>query len=350
LGQFPRPTQHGLHRALAQIRLRERVPIWRLRLIFGAMAMLLSELVMWQNPPGRAWYEWPALLILYVSLGAIILDLVVRFQVYTPAALGIVSGVYGLISASVINHTAFENIPFGLLVRGMGLQVGAGFLALMLFVAVLRGRPPDAAHIAAAAALGVAWGIWIHWWPMQEAVGWGRISVEDGQLWVIAGLALVGALFMVAAPRFGAFRESHFGLYWWEMILVAVPLLVALLVGMFQNVVPFVPLLLPAAILTFCLWSLDFQKSGHEPSILANLMFVAPNLTTYVTLAVVFLLAGALAYPLVAGADSPVGIVLYVVVLGFGSAWLPFASGLIFWSLLRTGNTASRRRARRKRE
>ena len=113
------------------------------------------------------------------------------------------------------------------------------------------------------------------------------------------------------------------------------PLFVTLLVGMIQRVIPFVPLVFPAAIGAFCVWALRQQFREDEPSVLGNLTFLAPNLLTYVALAVVFLLAGALAYPLVSDIDSPVGVALYVAVLGFGAAWLPFASGLIFWAGLR---------------
>lgn len=331
--QLP-PIVENLRR---QINLKGRLPVWRLRLVFGGTLMLFSELVMWQNPPGRALVEWPVLFALYVSLGALILDLIARFGAHTPAALGLASGVYGLAAASVINHAAFENLPYGLLVRAMGLQVGAGFLALMLFVIVLRGRPPEPLQVGAAALVGAAWGVWLHWWPIQPSAGWGPVTMEYAQLVLVAGLALVGALYAVVAPRFGTLRESQMGLYWWEMVLVGAPLFAALMVGMIQRVIPFGPLLFPAAIGAFCVWALRQQSREDEPSILGNLTFLAPNLISYVAMAVVFLLAGALAYPLVTDLDSPVGAALYVVLLGFGAAWLPFASGLIFWAGLRRG-------------
>jgi hypothetical protein len=302
---------------------------------------------MWQNPPARAWYEWPVLLILYVALGSIMLDLVVRFQAHTPAALGLASGVYGLVSAAVINHTAFENMPLGLLSRGLGLQVGAGFLSLMLFVTVMRGKPPQVLELLAAAAVGVAWGIWVHWYPIQESVGWGLVASETAQLFVLPALILVGLMVQFVAPRFGTFRETQFGLFWWEMILTGVPLFVALLVGMIQNAVPFIPLLLPIIIGAYCIWALDYQCPKYDPSILGNLTFIAPNLITYVIFAIIFLATGALSYSLVPDAASPVGIAMYFVVLGFGTAWLPFASGLILWAYLRKEAPPRRRGKRR---
>jgi hypothetical protein len=38
---------------------------------------------------------------------------------------------------------------------------------------------------------------------------------------------------------------------------------------------------------------------------------------------------------------------MYFIVLGFGSAWLPFASGLMLWSLLRTEYRPRQRKKRR---
>jgi hypothetical protein len=109
-----------------RIRVRERLPVWGLRLILGVILLTLSELVMWQNPPAHRLLDWPVLLILYVALAAILLDLTVRFQARGPATLLLVSGVYGLVSAAIINHGAFDNLPYSLIVRGMGLQTGAG--------------------------------------------------------------------------------------------------------------------------------------------------------------------------------------------------------------------------------
>lgn len=337
-------VRQRLRRLPGQIKLRERLPVWRLRLIFGALLLTLSELVMWQNPIRREVYEWPVLLALYTALGAIMLDLTARYQAHTPAAVGLVSGLYGLVSSSIINHRALYDIPLGLLVHGMGLQVGAGFLGLMLFVIILRGRRPDLREIGAAAAVGLAWGLWVHWYPVQPSVNWGPVALESAQTYLLIGLAIVGVLFFVVAPRFGSFRETQFALYWWEMIVVGVPLYIAAFVGLIQNVILLPALLLPIAVGAYCVWALRFQQPEVDPSLLAQITFIAPNLITYIILALTFLATGSVSYSLVNGPDSPLGVAIYFVVLGFGTAWLPFASGLIFWMLLRSEYRPKRRR------
>ncbi|HRE48662.1 MAG TPA: hypothetical protein PLD47_13135 [Aggregatilineales bacterium] len=321
-----------------KIKPRTRLTEWRIRLTFGMVLLVLSELVVWQNPPRRTGFDWVALYILYTALGAIFLDLVVRFQVATPAALGLASGVYGLAASSLINHTAYENIPFGLLSRGMGLQVGAGFLALMFFLIVMRGKAPEPLPIASAGVVGVAWALWGHWYPLQATVGWGLATMETLQLYTVIGLMILAILFSTLPPRFGTLRETRFTLLWWEGILVGVPLFISVLVGMINGAIPALIFLIPVVLVAYCLWALRWQKDrrGYEPSILAELTYIAPNLITYVIMAGMFLFAGGVAYPLVEGKDAPLGVVIYYTVVGFGTAWLPFASGLIFWEVLRT--------------
>src|SRR5437868_2588862 len=146
-----------LRQLLQRIKVRERLPVWGLRLLLGAILLTLSELVMWQNPPSRSPLDWLGLLILYVGLAAILMDVVVRFQVRSPATLVLASGLYGLVSSALINHSAFENIasgPYGLLVRGLGLQTAAGLYGLLLFIVVMRGKQAEPLQAAGAAAVG----------------------------------------------------------------------------------------------------------------------------------------------------------------------------------------------------
>jgi hypothetical protein len=311
-----------------RINIRERLPVWRLRLILGGMLMFFSEIVMWQNPLARSPLEWPVLLVLYVAQAAILLDLVVRFQANEIASLFLVCGMYGLVNSAVISHIALEQVPVSLLVRGMALQTGAAFYGLMFFISVMRGKQPDGIQALFAVAIGVLWGIWLHWYPLQR--GWGLVSLETAQLTIAIALVLLGAGIFVVAPRFKVYREEHILLLWWEMVLVGVPLFIALLVAMLQNLVPFIPLLLVFAIGAFIAWTLFYQREGYDPSIFAQMTFASPNFITFIALSILFVAAGTLAYSLVTDADSPVGVGTYWLIVVLGSAWLPGASILLF--------------------
>src|SRR5678815_296270 len=74
-----------------------------------------------------------------------------------------------------------------------------------------------------------------------------------------------------------------------------------------------------------------YQRYGTDPSILAQIMFPAPNTITYIVLAVAFLAAGNVAYSFVNGADAPVGIAGFWIAFAFGTLGLPLALFAIFW-------------------
>ncbi len=321
-----------------RIRVRDRLPVWGLRVLLGAILLTLSELVMWQNPPARSLLDWLVLLILYIGLAAILMDLVVRYQVRDPATLILISGIYGLVSSTIISHSAFDNIaagPYGLLVRGLGLQTAAGLYGLLFFIVVMRGKQTEPLQALGAAAIGLLWGIWVHWYPIQEKVNWGLVPIETASLYMIVALIFVGVLVAVVVPRFRTFAELKLQLEWWEAIVAGLPLFIALLIGMLQNIIPFVWLLVLVAVGAFIVWALHNQRQGTDPSILAEITFAAPNILTYILLSVTFFVAGGLAYNLVANKDSVAGIIVYWIAFAFGTFGLPAASLMIFWRVFK---------------
>lgn len=318
-----------------RIRIRERLPIWGLRLILGVILTTLSELVMWPNPPAHALFDWPVLLVLYVALAAILMDLTVRFQARGIATILPVSGLCGLVSGAIINRSTFSALPYSLIAQGLGMQTGAMLFGLLLYVSIMRGKQVNALQVAAAAALGVLWGIWVHWSPLRSSAKWGLVPIETAQLYMLPALLLIGALVAVAAPRFRFFREKQMELAWWETIVAGAPLFIVLIVGMLQSIIPFLWMIAVIAIGGFIVWTLFQSRGGYEPSILAEALFAAPNTITYIVLAITFLMAGTIAYNFVTDADSPVGIVVYLIILACGFAWLPGASILLLLQVLR---------------
>jgi hypothetical protein len=318
-----------------RIRIKERLPVWGLRLILGVMLLTLSELVMWQNPTTHTALDWAALLVLYIALAAILMDLTVRFQANSIPSLLLVSGLYGLVSSAIINHNAFVSLPYSLVVQALAMQTGAGFYGLLLYVSVMRGRQVQPLHVAGAALLGAIWGIWVHWYPLRSAANVVPVSIETATLYIVPAMVLVGLLIVGIAPRFRFFREEQLELTWWEAIAVGVPLFAALVVGMLQALIPFEWLLVMVGVGAFIVWALSNGRHGYDPSILAEATFAAPNPVTYIILAVAFLVAGTLSYGLVTDQDSPVGIGVYLIILACGAAWLPGSSLLIFLQFFR---------------
>jgi hypothetical protein len=321
-----------------RIRIRERLPIWGLRLILGVILMTLSELVMWPNPPARALIDWPFVLVLYVALAAILMDLTVRFQAHGIATILLVSGLCGLVSGAIISRSTFSALPYSLIAQGLGLQTGAMLFGLLLYVSIMRGKQVNALQVAAAAVIGVLWGIWVHWSPLRSG-RWGLVPIETAQLYMLPALLLIGVLVAVVAPRFRFFREQQMELTWWEAIVAGAPLFITLIVGTFQDVIPFLWMIAVIAIGGFIVWTLFQSRGGYEPSILAEALFAAPNTITYIVLAITFLMAGTVAYSFVTDADSPIGIVVYLITLACGFTWLPGASVLLLLQVLRQQRT-----------
>ena len=315
---------------LKRIHIRARLTVWRLRLILGVVLLTFSEVVMWQNPLVHTPLEWAARSVLYVALAAILIDVTVRFQANEIASLALVSGLYGLLSASIVSHTALTALPISLIVRGMGLQTGAGLYGLLFFILVLRGRQLEPRDIAGAISIGALWGIWLKWYPIQQNVAWGDVPIETATLYAVVAFIIIGALLLIVAPRFVVVREPELQLQWWEWIVVGIPLFIALFVGLLdETVIPAIPLVVVAVVVGAIIGALALHKHGVEPSALAQILFVAPNAQTYVALSFAFILTGTLSASLITNADSPIGVGVYLLIVAVGSLWLPAAFALV---------------------
>jgi hypothetical protein len=198
-------------------------------------------------------------------------------------------------------------------------------------VLVMRGRDVEPIHLIGAAAIGVLWGIWVRWYPVQPTVGWGAVPIETASLYIVGGFVVIGALLILIGPRFRVVREQEFQLLWWEAILVGIPLFVGLVGGMLDaNVIPVLPLLIVLAISAVFVRALFLQTHGHDPSIIAEMTITAPNAQTYVLLSITFLVAGTLSAAVI-GSDpnTIIGAGTYIVIAALGGLWPPAAVALI---------------------
>jgi hypothetical protein len=309
---------------------RARLPIWGLRLILGGVLFAFSEIVMWQNPPAHTALEWLWRGLLYICLAALVIDVTVRFQARDLAGIALVGGFYGLLSTATVGRDVFVNLPWNLLIRGMGLQTGAGIYGLIFFVTVLQGRTIGPREIGGAAAIGALWGVWLKWYPVQKVTSWGAVTIESATLYLVGAFVLVGALFIVVGPRFRVVREQAMQLEWWEGLLVGAPIFIALFTGLLdERIIPVLPFLLVAGLIVIVCGALFLNRHDTEPSYLANITIAAPNAQTYVLLAVVFLVTGTLTASLVADADSPLGVGAYWLIVIAATLWLPAAMAII---------------------
>lgn len=311
--------------------LRDLWKTWSLRLIFGVALLVFSEIIMWENPTAHTIPEWGARVVLYLALGTLIVDLAIRLQVREIAGLAMLSGLYGLLCGILINHDALIGLPLGLVVHALGLQTGAALYALLFFITVMRGRQTTRLEIGIAIAIGVLWGIWLKWYPVQSSVGWEPATIQTATLYLIGGAVIVGALLVLVSPNFQVVRESDLALKPLEWPLVIVPLAIALGLGLRDaDVIPIFPLLVAVAVGAVIIAALLIQRVPNEPSIMAEMLFSLPNLFTFVILSVALLVAGTLSATIIGdNPDSIIGTVTYILIGAVGSIWLPAASAII---------------------
>lgn len=318
---------------------RQRLPVWRLRLTLGAVLFVFSEIVMWQNPTAHTLPEWLFRGLLYLSLSSLILDFAVRFQARDIAGLALIGGLYGLFSSALISRDVYTNLPWNLLVRGMGLQTGAGIYGLLFFMLVMQGRQIDIRGIVGAVVVGALWGIWLKWYPLQTINQWEAVTLETGFNYFLAGCVVTGLLFMFAVPRFGVIREQNFQLEWWEALVIGVFPFISLFAGLLdEKIIPVLPFGLVIILTAIVIAALYLNRRGNEPSFLANITFSAPNPANFLILIAVFLVTSALTATATVNADSPLGIVTYWLIVIGGTLWLPAASILVGLRAYRDNN------------
>lgn len=309
---------------------RQRLSTWGLRLVLGAVLLTFSEAVMWQNPVAHSAADWLARAILYVCIGAILLDVTVRFQARDIAGLALVGGLYGLLNGGLIGRDVYTNFPWNLLLRGMGLQTGAGIYGLLFFILVIQGRQVDWRAILGAVVVGALWGIWLKWYPIQTVTSWGAVSLETGITVFLVCAGVTGLLFLLFAPGFSVIKEDSLLLEWWEAILVGIPPFIALISGLLDEaLIPAALFALVVVIIAVIIGALNLNRHGSDPSFLANITIAVPNPATFLILVAVFLTTGALAATITTDADSPLGIATYWIIIAAGALWLPAASVLV---------------------
>jgi hypothetical protein len=308
-------------------------------MLLGGVLLTFSEIVMWQNPPAYTALDWLIRILLYVCIASLILDFTSRFQARDLPGIVLIGGLYGLLATAFISRDIYVNLPWYLLLRGMGLQTGAGIYGLVFFVLVLQGRPIDWRALVGAGAVGALWGIWIKWYPIQPQINWTPVTIESATIYFLIAAAILGVMFIFIAPRFGIVKEQSFELEWYEAILIGIPPFFSLLIGLFDEVrIPAFGFFQVAGVISVVMVALILNRRQGEVSYLANLTFIAPNPQTFIFLAITFLIAGTVSSLWVTEVDSPIGNAAYWIVLIASWIWLPASVSWIGVRAYRSGD------------
>ncbi len=163
------------------------------RLLLAILLFFGSEILVWTNPPGRALTDWLLIIPAYVALSAVLLDFTVRYRVRDLFGLLVLTGLYSLMAALVINPAStLIDMPRTLFTRIMGAHAFLGTEMFALFLA-LTGRGRGLRWLLlGCVVIGFTWGIWVKNWPVEE--GYGAVEMTTMSLYGVGMLGVVGVV------------------------------------------------------------------------------------------------------------------------------------------------------------
>lgn len=305
---------------------------WRVRVLLAALFMFGGELLLWNNPPGRAWWDWPLLAIGYAALAAIILDLAARWRARDLFSVMALAGFYALLNALLLNPAqAFVDLPLSLVSRVTGAHALLGLEMLVTFLALTGGhlRHLRFALLGGALVVGLAWGTWARWSGTFAAVSYGEVPL--GMLFSVGatGLVIVLALIVWVYRQRMPLKPSDMLLTRLEWAVVALILSLMGLLRVAQGALNETGLLVSLIVLFLVglvLWS---RRNTRLKIILDYHLPVFPLGWVWILLALAILFwAAALAYGLPMIGDeffNQYHIVAYGFLL-YGAGWLPLVS------------------------
>lgn len=177
--------------------------VWRVRVMLAALLMFGGEVLLWSDPFGRAWWEWPLLIAGYIALAAVTLDLMARWRVRDLFGLMALAGFYALLNGMLLNPAlVFVDLPRTLVSRVTGAHALIGLEMLLIFLCLTGGhiRYLRTVLMILALVIGLAWGTWVRWSPTYADVVYGDASLMQMLGMGGAGLAII-ALLIAAVYR-----------------------------------------------------------------------------------------------------------------------------------------------------
>jgi len=295
------------------------------RLLLAMLLAFGSEIILWPHTPGRDLFDWAASAVGYLALAAILPDLMRRFRVRDVIGLLALAGLAGLVTG-VLAHprTALAEMPLTLISRVLGAQTAVALAMLGLWLALLRGR--TALWLFVAAPLGgFVWGLFGRWFPITFDPAAGETPLA---LLLVAGGVGLAAIALVGRATGGQPLQPDDFLLPGQMGAGAIAALLALgLLRAAQGQSD--PFALAAAVLlaAFLLLILRLYRRTRAPGLLAVALPPRGPDRRFLVPAVVFLLAGVIAYLLPrAGTSADPLAVLGALQVAFGVVWLPALS------------------------
>jgi hypothetical protein len=309
--------------------LNSKTAVWSLRVLMAAALFFGSEILLWTDPAGRAPVEGLLIVPAYLMTGAVLLDLIARYRVRDLFGIMTIAGIYGLINGLLINpDTTLFDIPRTLVTRVTGAHTLLGLEMLLLFLALTGGNRRHARWLLliSAGVIGLAWGTWVRWSPLQTGVVYDAVALP-----VMLGIGIAGIFLILLTARVSQ-TPANILLNGREWGLVAFLSSALLLFRIAQGFVSLPALVLVVVILALCFAMLWFRRGTKLQPLIMPHMEVHPLPLVWIILAVaIFLWTGVFAYhlPLIGTVEfNQLTFIVYGFTL-YGLGWLPAVSALL---------------------
>lgn len=317
--------------------------------LLASLLLFGSEIVLWTMPTTRSLFDWGLLIVGYLALSLILLELAAFYRARNIFDLITLAGIYGLLNALLLNPaSALVDVPRTLVTRAMGAHslIGLAMLAFFLWVSGRRRAP--LAVFAGTALVGIAWGTWAHWSPLEFATG-GETPLSTLLIAALVPLA-AGGIALILNPSRGTKAPINASLSFtqsegmavgdspssegairrmtrldWVLVLAAG--LTLLIVRWAEGVLDAFSLVTIPLLIVYCVAVLYFQRRKKGAMLLDGLEGRESSPALYTAGGIAVMLGGLLGYslPRGAGASDPLAVIA-VVFTGYGLVWLPAVS------------------------
>ena len=166
---------------------------WLLRVLFGVMLLFGNEILLWQDPHRHTLPEWGLLVMGYIAIGAITLDLAVRYRVNDVYLAMLMVCIGALFIGLLLNPTLMlADFPRHLLTRVIGASAFVSLEMWGLLLALTGGyiRRYRRLLIGFALAVGFNGGVWARYaWQLST---WSSAPADIGVMVLLGGGCLEG--------------------------------------------------------------------------------------------------------------------------------------------------------------
>lgn len=305
--------------------------LWWLRGLLGGLLTFGSEILLWSNPESRTLLDFLLILVVSIALGAIIVDLAVRYRIRNLYDAMTLIAIYGVLASVLI----YPDRTTGDLPRMLGTRILGGYTLIGLemfglFLVLMNGANRHRIQLLVgwSICVGFAWAIWVHWSP--SLINWIPNTVSFNTMLLYAVIFLIPTLILfLAACRFVPSEKIEPAqlrlsiIEWLVIVLLCLGILIAHLAN---NTLPISGLLLSVVVVAVCWVVLWFRRTEGGTTLMSNHIPMKPLSFVWIGITVaVFLIVAAFVYqlPLVTILGYSQFSVVEFAFVGVGFLWLP---------------------------